>query len=159
MVARRSQAGQQVTYQAAKSESGELRRFLAAEWRRADQRLFGATPDWTSQPLVIEAHAGRELIGTAIGEVIAGIARLNDVLVTHERQRGGIGGHLVERFCARAGELGAARCYLRCPATDSHRRFYERHGFVLVARLPRYYHDHDFLEYLRDPIQTPPGRG
>jgi hypothetical protein len=21
-----------------------------------------------------------------------------------------------------------------------------------VARLPRYYHDHDFVEYLRDPL-------
>jgi hypothetical protein len=23
---------------------------------------------------------------------------------------------------------------------------------VAVARLPRYYHDHDFVEYLRDPL-------
>jgi len=150
VVARRSQ---QVSYQVAKTESNEVRRFLATEWRRADQRLFGAAPDWTSHPLVIEAHFGSTLTGIALGEVIAGIARLNDVLVAEERQGVGIGGQLVERFCARAATLGAARCYLRCPATDSHRRFYERHGFALVARLPRYYHDHDFLECLRDPIQ------
>jgi catechol 2,3-dioxygenase-like lactoylglutathione lyase family enzyme len=41
---------------------------------------------------------------------------------------------------------------LRCPDTDRHRRFYERLGFVAVARLPRYYHGHDFVEYLREPL-------
>ena len=41
---------------------------------------------------------------------------------------------------------------LRCPDTDRHRRFYERLGFAPVAQLPRYYHDHDFVEYLRDPL-------
>lgn len=152
MTARHPHAGPQVTYRAVTSESAEVRRFLAAEWRRADQRLFGTVPDWTSHPLVIEAHAGAQLVGVAVGEVIAGIARLNDVLVAEEHQRAGIGGALVERFCARAASLGAARCYLRCPDTPSHRRFYERHAFAQIARLPRYYHGHDFLEYLREPI-------
>jgi catechol 2,3-dioxygenase-like lactoylglutathione lyase family enzyme len=41
---------------------------------------------------------------------------------------------------------------LRCPDTDRHRRFYERLGFVAVARLPRYHHGHDFVEYLREPL-------
>jgi GNAT superfamily N-acetyltransferase len=153
MVARRSQ---QVSYQVPRTESNQVRRFLATEWRRADQRLFGAAPDWTSHPLVVEAHLGSTLIGVALGEVIAGIARLNDVLVAEERQGAGIGGQLVERFCARAATLGAGRCYLRCPDTSQHRRFYERHAFVPVARLPRYYHGRDFLEYLRDPIQASP---
>ena len=48
--------------------------------------------------------------------------------------------------------VGGGCCFLRCPDTDRHRRFYERHGFVAVARLPRYYHGHDFVEYLRDPL-------
>ncbi|HJW58964.1 MAG TPA: hypothetical protein VJ931_04975, partial [Actinomycetota bacterium] len=68
------------------------------------------------------------------------------------RQGQGVGGRLVELFCVRAAELGAARCFLRCPDTDRHRRFYERHRFTEVARLPRYYHDHDFVEYLREPL-------
>ncbi|HEV2918816.1 MAG TPA: ATP-binding cassette domain-containing protein, partial [Actinomycetota bacterium] len=64
----------------------------------------------------------------------------------------GVGGRLVELFCVRAAELGAARCFLRCPDTGRHRRFYERLGFVAVARLHRYYHGHDFVEYLREPL-------
>ena len=41
---------------------------------------------------------------------------------------------------------------LRCPDTDRHRRFYERLGFVAVARLPRYYHGHDFVELDFPPL-------
>jgi hypothetical protein len=63
-----------------------------------------------------------------------------------------VGGRLVELFCARAAGLGAARCFLRCPDTPRHRRFYERQGFTAVAVLPRYYHGHDFVEYLREPL-------
>ena len=102
---------------------------------------------------VVEARAGRELAGVALGEAVAGMARLHDLLVA-ERHRGqGLGGRLVELFCARAADLGAARCFLRCPDTPRHRRFYERQGFTAVAVLPRYYHDHDFVEYLREPLR------
>jgi GNAT superfamily N-acetyltransferase len=130
----------------------EVRAFLAREWAVADRRLFGPDLDWTSRPVAVEARAGRELAGVALGEVVAGMARLHDLLVAEARQGRGLGGRLVERFCGRAAELGAARCFLRCPDTDRHRRFYERLGFVAVARLPRYYHGHDFVEYLREPL-------
>jgi GNAT superfamily N-acetyltransferase len=138
------------------AETPEVRRFLAREWPLADRRLFGEDLDWTSRPVVVEAVAGRELVGVAVGEAVAGMARLHDVLVVEARQGRGLGSRLVELFCARAAELGAARCFLRCPDTQRHRRFYERLGFVQVARLPRYYHGRDFLEYLREPL---PGSG
>jgi hypothetical protein len=96
----------------------EVREFLSREWAVADRRLFGPDLDWTSHPVAVEARAGRELAGVALGEVVAGMARLHDLLVAEGR----------------------------------HRRFYERLGFVAVARLPRYYHDHDFVEYLREPL-------
>ena len=141
-----------VACRVAATETPELRRFLAREWPLADRRLFGEDLDWTSRPVVVEALAGRELVGVAVGEAVAGMARLHDVLVVEPRQGRGLGSRLVELFCARAAELGAARCFLRCPDTDRHRRFYERLGFVQVARLPRYYHGRDFLEYVREPL-------
>jgi GNAT superfamily N-acetyltransferase len=147
------QAG--VACRVAATETPELRRFLAREWPLADRRLFGQDLDWTSRPVVVEALAGRELVGVAVGEAVAGMARLHDVLVVEARQGRGLGSRLVELFCARAAELGAERCFLRCPDTQRHRRFYERLGFVQVARLPRYYHGRDFLEYLREPLPDP----
>jgi ribosomal protein S18 acetylase RimI-like enzyme len=80
------------------------------------------------------------------------MARLHDLLVADRVRGRGHGGALVKAFCEQAAALGAARCFLRCPATDRHARFYEGLGFTLVARIPRYYHDLDFLEYMREPL-------
>ena len=145
--------GEVIACRVVEADQPEVREFLSREWPLADRRLFGRDLDWTSRPVVVEARAGAELAGVALGEAVAGMARLHDLLVTEPRQGQGVGGRLVELFCVRAAELGAARCFLRCPDTDRHRRFYERLGFVEVALLPRYYHDHDFVEYLRDPLR------
>lgn len=134
----------------------ELQEFLHRGFEQADRELFNVTPeaqlDWASRAVVVQARAGRELVGVASGEVIAGMARLHDLLVTAEQRGRGIGGSLVREFCALAATLGAQRCFLRCPDTPRHRRFYERLGFTRVAHIPRYYHGHDFLEYLREPL-------
>ena len=149
----REEPQQVIACRAVEAERPEVREFLAREWPLADRGRFGADLDWTSRPVVVEARAGRELAGVALGEAVAGMARLHDLLVA-ERHRGqGLGGRLVELFCARAADLGAARCFLRCPDTPRHRRFYERQGFSAVAVLPRYYHGHDFVEYLREPLR------
>jgi GNAT superfamily N-acetyltransferase len=152
----RSPTGQaipsEVAYGLGKEEADEIRRFLARERPPADRAIFGGDCDWSRRPVVIEARLGERLVGGAMGEVVAGMARLHDLLVVQSSRGRGVGGRLVDALCGRAATLGAARCYLRCPATEPHRRFYERLGFVQVARLPRYYHHHDFLEYLREPI-------
>jgi ribosomal protein S18 acetylase RimI-like enzyme len=138
----------------------ELRDFLAQGWKAVDRELFGSGVDWTSHPVVIVARAGGALRGTllglASGEAVAGMARLHDLMVRPQDRGRGLGSRLVEAFCARAAELGAARCFLRSPDTDRHRRFYERLRFTVVARIPRYYHGHDFLEYLREPLTAEP---
>ena len=137
-------------------ETDEVRGFLAREWKVADRSIFGAGLNWTSRPIVVEARSGQELVGVAVGEAVAGMARLSDVLVAEPLQGAGVGGRLVELFCERAAAAGAGRCFLRCPDTDRHRRFYERHGFVRIARIPRYYHGRDFLEYMREPLPRSP---
>jgi GNAT superfamily N-acetyltransferase len=141
-----------VTCRAVGEQTVEVRDFLAREWAAADVGIFGSEVGWTSRPVVVEARAGGQLVGVAVGEAVAGMARLHELLVTPAEQRAGVGAELVEAFCARAAELGATRCFLRCPDTQRHRRFYERCGFVQVAHIPRYYHGMDFLEYLREPL-------
>ncbi|HEX6674379.1 MAG TPA: GNAT family N-acetyltransferase [Actinomycetes bacterium] len=148
-----------LVYRPAETETEEIRGFLASEWPAADRDVFGPDGlDWTSRPVVVEARDGGELVAVAVGEVVAGTARLGDILVARSRRSGGVGGRLLELFCERAAAAGAARCYLRCPDTPRHRRFYQRHGFARIARLPRYYHGKDFLEYLREPLLPQPGR-
>jgi len=137
---------------AASPPTGEQRELLRREWVLADRELFGGDVDWTSVSLTIQARAGGAVVGLAAGEVIAGMARLHDLLVVPGWRGRGVGRRLVREFCARAAVLGAGRCFLRCPATERHRRFYERLRFRQVALVPRYYHGMDFLEYMREPL-------
>src|SRR4029450_4647158 len=102
------------------AEHPQVREFLAREWAVADRRLFGPDLDWTSRPVVGEARAGRELAGVALGEAVAGMARLHDLLVAEGRQGRGLGGRLVELFCERAAELGGGRRLLAWHDTDGH---------------------------------------
>jgi hypothetical protein len=64
---RPDEARQLVTCRVVAAQQPEVREFLAREWPLADRRLFGADLDWTSRPVVIEARAGRELAGVALG--------------------------------------------------------------------------------------------
>lgn len=141
-----------VAVTAAAELTPELRAFLHRGFEQADEELFGPGVDWTSRAVVVQARTGRGLVGVASGEAIAGMARLHDLLVTAKERGRGIGSSLVREFCALAATLGAQRCFLRCPDTPRHRRFYERLGFTRIAHIPRYYHGHDFLEYLREPL-------
>lgn len=150
----RQRRSDQATVSSVGGITPELRDFLAHGWQAVDRELFGAEVDWTSHPVVIVARSGGTLLGIASGEAIAGMARLHDLMVRPQDRGGGLGSRLVEAFCARAAELGASRCFLRSPDTTRHRRFYERLRFTVVARIPRYYHGHDFLEYLREPLMA-----
>ncbi|HET9291763.1 MAG TPA: hypothetical protein VFQ49_11825, partial [Actinomycetes bacterium] len=83
-----------ITYRVAEAERPEVREFLSREWPLADRRLFGRELDWTSRPVVVEARVGPELAGVALGEAVAGMARLHDLLVAGPRQGQGLGGRL-----------------------------------------------------------------
>jgi ribosomal-protein-alanine N-acetyltransferase len=117
-----------------------------------DRELFGDQVDWVSRPLTVDVRRDGRLVGLASGELVAGMVRLNDLMVARPARGRGVGAELVEAFCAEAARAGAARCFLRCPATERHARFYERLGFTRLATIPRYYHDMDFYEYVRDPV-------
>ena len=63
--------------------------------------------DWTSRPVVVEVRAAGELVAVAVGEVVAGTARLGDILVASSRRGTGVGGRLIELFCAQVADIVA----------------------------------------------------
>ncbi|HJW62321.1 MAG TPA: hypothetical protein VJ849_02385 [Actinomycetes bacterium] len=82
---------QVVACRVVEADHPEVREFLSREWPRADRHLFGRDMDGTSRPVVVEARAGRDLAGVALGETVAGMARLHDLLVTEPHQGRGLG--------------------------------------------------------------------
>src|SRR4029450_2117844 len=66
----------------------------AGGWLWPDRPLWAGDLEWTSRPVVVEARAGRDLVGVALGETVAGMARLHHLLVTEPHQGRGLGGRL-----------------------------------------------------------------
>lgn len=124
--------------------------FFQEHWKGADEALFGKGHVWGHRSLTIGAWEGTQLVAAAAGVALAQIARLDELLVAQLRRRQGIGSLVLEAFCAEAREVGARRCFVRCPATALHERFYLKQQFSVVAVIPDYYFGQTFLECVRD---------
>jgi ribosomal-protein-alanine N-acetyltransferase len=89
--------------------------------------------------LVATIHPG-EVVGYAMGWVIADEAALANIAVVADRRRQGIATRLLGAFRIAAGNRGARRVYLE--VRESNRAalaLYEHHGFSVVGRRPNYY--------------------
>jgi len=88
---------------------------------------------------LVACDAGR-VIGFAIMYFGDEHAHLSLLAVRRSRQRAGVGRHLVEWLeeSALAAGIGSIRLELRT-SNRAARRFYERLGFVEIARVPEYY--------------------
>ncbi|HEX5759013.1 MAG TPA: GNAT family N-acetyltransferase [Thermoanaerobaculia bacterium] len=86
-----------------------------------------------------------EEAGEVVGFVLAclarrGLAHLVTLDVAPERQRGGLGGRLLAAAEEMLWAAGARAIELETPVGEAGARaFYERHGYRVLRRLPRYY--------------------
>ena len=102
------------------------------------------------------------VVGYAVGWVAADESELANLAVSEDSRGRGIGADLVRAFAAEAGVRGARRLYLEVRVSNAGaRRFYERLGFVVVARRPGYYRRplEDALALGVDLPLPPPERG
>lgn len=78
--------------------------------------------------------------GFAAGRAIAGVASLYDVAVAPEKRRAGLGGELVRSFAGAARRAGCGRIELEVNAANAPAlRLYEKCGFAVVGRRPKFY--------------------
>jgi ribosomal-protein-alanine N-acetyltransferase len=99
--------------------------------------------EWEGLPgtrhLVVAVDADR-VVGFAFLAAIADVADLHRVAVASDRQRQGVGAALVEAVATEARRRGCERMLLEVEATNgSAIAFYERLGFVEIARRDAYY--------------------
>ena len=86
------------------------------------------------------ARIGRDVVGFALGRVVAGEAELLLLAVTRSAQRRGVGGALLERFIAMAKRRGATRLHLEVRSGNPALSLYSKAGFLEVGRRRNYYH-------------------
>jgi 2'-5' RNA ligase/ribosomal protein S18 acetylase RimI-like enzyme len=115
----------------------------------------GARPN---QPFAIVARSGGGPVGFADGEVRGPVIRIGRLIVSPEWRDLGVGSHLLRAVEMLGLERGCARVRLETLDGGEAERFYFERGLLVVARLPRWREERDFVvmeRHLRPP--PPPG--
>ena len=88
------------------------------------------------------AEDGDEILGYGGITVAADSADVENVAVTEEYRRGGVGRKLLSKLCERAKELGAKKVFLEVRVSNSPAmRLYLKSGFTGAYARTRYYSD------------------
>jgi GNAT superfamily N-acetyltransferase len=111
--------------------STEADAFVTTEWPPHDLHL-GIR--WDVRPVVLVAKANEKPVGVARGLAVGGVGELKHLVVTRERIRAGIGSRLLSEFENRCRSLGCHKVRLET-ADYQARPFYEKHGYMVAAKL------------------------
>jgi ribosomal-protein-alanine acetyltransferase len=115
----------------------------ATHWRPSS---YQGLPGW-----VVEDETG--VLGFLFARVAADEMEILNLAVTPAARKRGIGGALLAAAVDHGRRQHAARAFLEVRESNVRaRRFYERRGFVVKGRRPRYYHhpEEDALVMARD---------
>lgn len=85
------------------------------------------------------ARMGAEVVGFALGRIVAGEAELLLLAVARPAQKRGVGGMLLDAFIAVAKRRGAQRLHLEVRDGNPALGLYSRAGFEEVGRRANYY--------------------
>lgn len=103
-------------------------------------------PGWhPDQPFALVARVGGEVAGVAEGELRTRVARLARLIVAPAWRGHGVGSHLLSETERRALAYGSARVRLETPAGGEAEGFYRERGYAVVAVLPRWREERDFV--------------
>lgn len=133
---------------------GGLELELSTTDRPDDEAARFATAQWSAYegdaaPLAVTARRRGRVVGVARGWVSGEGGHLSDLIVDAAVRGEGIGAHLLSAFCSEAAAHGATQVGLRTEKGGRAEAFYASRGWQVVATLPRYRRDLDFVHMLR----------
>jgi ribosomal-protein-alanine N-acetyltransferase len=118
------------TILAIQSASPEIAQWTASDYARVAR---GEMAGWV-------AEEERRIVGFAVARRIASELEILNLAVQPEARRRGIGASLLRETIAWGRSFGAEKALLEVRASNLDAlRFYQRHGFEMTGRRPRYY--------------------
>ncbi len=93
------------------------------------------------------ARDGQDVVGFALGRLVAGEAELLLLAVRRNRQQKGVGASLLDRFTGLAAARGARRLHLEVRDGNHALKLYAKAGFHEVGRRKNYYTGRDGQVY------------
>jgi GNAT superfamily N-acetyltransferase len=130
-------------------DAGTARQFADAHWRGAAKDELGAPFVWTFRPFAFSAHLDGEMVGVLALSCVAGVARVEELIVAAPRRRGGIGSALLARAEDAASYQNCHKMIAAVKQGGSGQTFLESHRYRVAATLPRHYFQIDFVEMVR----------
>ncbi|MBI2611515.1 GNAT family N-acetyltransferase [Candidatus Gottesmanbacteria bacterium] len=123
----------------------EIEEFQKKEWALADLEEFGTKIDWTKQRKILKATENGTMVGFLELSLMAGVVRIESLIVKHEKHRQGIGTELVKEAIKIAQSLKAHKIFLNTSKTKRTSKFYESLGFVKTGE---HFNHHDHQDYI-----------
>lgn len=103
------------------------------KWLESEARRETASAASSGRSQIIQL--GSERVGLLCVERLATHLQLDQLFIVPEHQRQGIGGHVLRLILSQARAAGLP-VRLRVLRPNPAKRFYERHGFVVVSETP-----------------------
>lgn len=129
-----------------KKKPSDLKKFESINWPIADKEHYGnANLDFTRKNYYITARHNQKLLGFALVQTDAGVMSIEDLLVSYNNQREGVGTKLLAALEDLAIEKKCHVIELITGEDWNARILYKKNGYKLLCKLPDYYVHRDFV--------------
>lgn len=132
------------------STEKEVEEFEKVAWKSEDIAHYGREIDWSewsSQPIVLQAHEGDQMVGSVLASYLAGVLFIERLIVLQSHRGKGVGTSLMKHIEAYGRSVGVHTIYLHTGEHWETNEFYEKLGFVKTGELPKHFFRQDFVVY------------
>jgi len=136
--------GLEVTLSVAGVMPPDVAEWVDRRWSEYSLERYGGSyrPD---EPVVLVARVAESIVGVSEADLRGLTMRVRRLIVAPEWRSSGVGGQLLRETERLARQHGCRRVRLETLAGGDAERFYARFGYVVVARLPAWREERDFV--------------
>jgi len=127
----------------------EVKDFSEREWRSADIEHYGKRLDWKKRKFILRAVEDGKTVGIIKVKMESGVADIESVLVAADKRGQGIGKALMLAAEEQAKKAGCHIVELVTGQDWKAVKFYEDLGYKKLSLIKRYYHQRDFIEFIK----------
>lgn len=125
-----------------------LTTFKDKEWELLHEEHYGSTLDWNywkMKHLQLEALEDKKIIGILVGDLMAGVLTIYELIIQQDQRGKGIGKKLMEEAEKWAKKNSCHEVNLTTGETWKAVDFYKQLGYNIVTQLPNHYQKVDFV--------------
>lgn len=131
-----------------KRSTKSFTKFMLTEWKKIHKQHYGEELDysyWHTQHIYFKAQQGKKTVGGLIGEFMAGVLYVSELIVDTNLRGQGIGESLLKKAEDWAKKHRGHEVHLVTGKDWQANKFYLKMGYKKIADLLRHYSQADFV--------------